>query len=257
MAKHQQPPAIPSHGDHASSPGQGRRIYIIGDSIGKGVIQDRESGRYRLMDEPLLPPEACGPSAEVINYSHFGYTLTRGRVQIERLLKRTLPPEMMLLEYGGNDCDFDWPAIAADPAADHEPNTPLQRFTALYSELIERLRSVQIKPVLLNLPPLDPKRYFRTLVGRGNSAKALLRWLGDIPRIYRFQELYSHAIERIASNLGVDLIDVRSDFLEAPDFPELIGDDGIHPTERGYRMMGRRVSRYLNASLGLAPQPQG
>ncbi|MDI9498583.1 MAG: SGNH/GDSL hydrolase family protein [Bacillota bacterium] len=234
--------------DH--SPGVIRRlIYIIGDSIGRGVFLDSQTKRYRIRQEALVDAASLGDTVEVVNRSHFGYTIARGRQQIEKLLARGERPAQMLLEYGGNDCDFDWGAIAADPTGEHLPNTPLNSFQMQYGQLIDRLRQVGIQPIILNLPPIDPLRYFRTIVGRGHDGNAIREWLGDIARIYRFQELYSNAVERISRAFQVPLVDVRQDFLAARDFPDLIGEDGIHPTERGYRMMGERVGSFLRELL--------
>lgn len=40
------------------------------------------------------------------------------------------------MSYGGNDSDFDWAAIDADPEADHRPNTELPVFADTLHETL-------------------------------------------------------------------------------------------------------------------------
>ena len=44
-------------------------------------------------------------------------------------------------------------------------------------------------------------------------------------------------VERVASESGCPLIDIRSPFLLSHDYRSLISDDGIHPSEKGHRLI--------------------
>lgn len=103
----------------------------------------------------------------------------------------------MVMDFGGNDCDFHWKEIAEDPTGDHQPNVPLPEFVELYREMIRRVRSHGIRPILTNLPPLDSERFFNWWCGDLDK-EAVMRWLGDVGNIYVWQERYSRAVERLA-----------------------------------------------------------
>ena len=77
--------------------------------------------------------------------------------------------------------------------------------------------------------------------------------------IYRFQELYSQAAEKVARDTGTLLIDVRSVFLDKHNFRELICEDGIHPSEEGHRLIRNTfrefAGRYFSGIITGAPNP--
>ncbi len=224
-----------------------RSLYILGDSIAKGIVQKGDEGRYQVLHENNLAACLGAWAGEVVNQAHMGYTLARGVAQIERLLQRGVDIDYMLLAYGGNDCDFCWQEVAAKPSAEHQPKTRLADFITLYKQLVKTLRLHKIVPIVLNLPPLHARRYLQHLGQRGFDVDKIQSWLGDIERIYRYQEYYSHAIEMMAMEEKVDLVDLRSAFLQAENFPALLGADGIHPTIEGYHLMAKTILEQLIA----------
>ena len=67
--------------------------------------------------------------------------------------------------------------------------------------------------MLMTLPPLDSKRYFKWICKNEKEAeKNILKWLGDVNRIYYWQEQYSKRVEELAAENKVELIDVRRHF---------------------------------------------
>lgn len=98
----------------------------------------------------------------------------------------------------------------------------------------------------MTLPPIDAERYLAFLGRNGNDPKQILRWLGDVQRIYRFHESYSNAIVRIAEETGCPLVDVRSYFLDQPRFRDLICIDGVHPSEAGYKLIFQAFTDFIS-----------
>ena len=91
------------------------QITIYGDSITKGVLM--EGGRY-LINSTGLAALAQRFSLLIRNRSKFGCTIDKGLARMHHDLDgQTAPNGVTVLEYGGNDCDFDWAAVAADPDA--------------------------------------------------------------------------------------------------------------------------------------------
>ena len=69
-----------------------------------------------------------------------GATIRKGLNLVRHDLDRGLEARYALVSYGGNDSDFDWAAIDADPEAAHRPNTELPEFADTLHETLDALR---------------------------------------------------------------------------------------------------------------------
>lgn len=230
------------------------RVSLQGDSISKGVIWDEAAAKYKVLPENYAELVSRRLKGNLFNRARFGMTL--GRVMSKTIrdlddLKAGEKPDLVLIEYGGNDCDFDWEAVARDPAGNHDPNTDPALFRELLKTLLLRFSNSDILPVLMTLPPLDADRYFawvsRTSPEAGGN---ILSFLGSVNRIYWWQERYNAAILEVAAQMGVHVLDVRSAFLHEPDFREFLCADGIHPNAAGHRLMATCVSDWLERFCG-------
>lgn len=229
-----------------------RKIQIYGDSIMKGVEMDA-SKRYIL-------PQECGWGKlesefplSISNNSKFGCTITKGIGQLERSLKKGLSCDMVLLEYGGNDCDFNWKEVAERPFDEHHPHTDLPVFEETYRKMVHLLKQHGITPIIMSLPPIDAEKYFEWICVRDKvDRKGLLCFLGDVQRIYRYQEMYSDAACKVAWETGAVLADVRRAFLDKRNFKDLLCDDGIHPNKNGHALMGETFEQFTRTRFSMA-----
>jgi acyl-CoA thioesterase I len=215
----------------------GKKVGVWGDSILKGVVFDEIRGSYQLLADSCADLVSRKLGLDILNKSRFGCTIDKGIAHLEKALENNLDCDYILLEYGGNDCDFDWPAVAAHPDHLHQPRTPLAKFCQQFQYIIDLLRSHHIEPVLMSLPPISGEGYLSFLVKKGLSRQALLHFLGDTQQIYRFQESYSLAVTGLALRNKCFYAPVREAFLAEKDCPALICADGIHPNEKGHRLM--------------------
>ena len=207
------------------------KITVYGDSILKGVVL--EDGKYR-MERGWEKRLAQEYGLEIRNKAHFGNTLGRAMPQIEKDCAERCDGELAVLEFGGNDCDFDWAAIADDPDGRYVCKTPLTDFEALYRRAIRDVENSGRTAIVLTLPPIHAQRYLDFICRNGLSKGNILRWLGDVEAIYRWQRDYSDTVSRIAADMGVRMIDLRRFFLRDGRSPEeLLCDDGIHPSRIG------------------------
>lgn len=213
-----------------------RRVALFGDSILKGIQLEPDAPKYRV--ENTVDFELLGQKlgCRIENYSRFGCTVTKGRQLIERAISAGRLGDTVVMDYGGNDCDFNWAEIAADPTGEHRPHTPLNEFLETYRSILALLRAHGAKPVLTTLPPLQPQWFFDWFCA-GLDQKAILSWLGDVNTIYRYQENYSRAIERLAQEERVRLVDLRGAFLSARRIDGLFCRDGIHPNAAGQQLI--------------------
>lgn len=221
-----------------------KSVYIFGDSVMKGVIQNKDSGKY--VFDPMMNKllnDSLGRN--VINCSYFGSTIEKGIQRIKYTVEGNVEADLAIIEYGGNDCDFHWKEIACAPENDHEPNTPINIFKEKYISVINYLKEKGITPIAMTLPPIDSKKYFEHFTSAGLSKDNILKWLGDIEMISRFQELYSMAVVEAAIKTGTFLADVRSFFLDKHNFKALLCNDGIHPNEEGHKLIATALGEVI------------
>lgn len=221
------------------------KVIVWGDSLAKGVVWNEERRRHTTADSTAVDVAADKLGITIENRARFGFTATRGFETMQRDLNSGVTCDAALLEFGGNDCNFDWAAISENPDAAHEPATPPAAFVKTLTNMVHMLMDKHIRPVLMTLPPIDAERYFRYLVGDKLNGANILKWLGDVQQIYRFQELYSRLVEKVALSTRCKLIDIRSHCLGDHRMAEYICADGLHLTEAGQRFVGETASELL------------
>lgn len=224
-------------------------VVIYGDSIMKGATPEGEN-RYRSVLHQFLPRLAEKYGLAVTNRARFGSTIGRGYALLQKdLNERIAPYRFALVEYGGNDCDFDWRAVAEAPEAEHQPNTSIAEFLHTLETMANDLVQKGVKPLFMTLPPLSAERYLSFICRGGLNRANIVKWLGEVQMIYRFQEMYSSSILKLALQKGLPLVDVRSYFLDKRNYASLISEDGIHPSEEGYALIHTAFDEYLKAQL--------
>ena len=225
------------------------KIYVWGDSIAKGIVFDPQRGRYVNLREKSGFAKAAQELGVVMeNHAHFGMTSEKGVQVLENGIGTAEKEKPVLLGFGGNDVDFDWAAIAETPEEQHDPHVLPEKFADNMARMVRDVRAAGLKPVLMTLPPIDGQRSFR-FISQKTDGGSVLRWLGDVGRIYRHQELYSDAVAALAFAEGVPLIDVRRQFLPQRDLSGLIAADGIHLTMSGYRCLFDTLADWVRARL--------
>jgi lysophospholipase L1-like esterase len=211
-------------------------LTIYGDSILKGVLY--ENGRY-VLEQGWERRLAERFGIRLTNRSRFGSTLPKALARIEKDAE-TAPEseEYALLEFGGNDCDFDWKAVSDAPEGEHLCHTPPSEFADCCRRAVRVLRESGRTPILTTLPPIHAERYLGFLCRGGLSRENLVRFLGDVQRIYRWQESYSQLIERLAREEKTALLDLRRPFLQdRRPIEALLCTDGIHPSRQGQELL--------------------
>lgn len=229
-----------------------RQVTLLGDSILKGIQVDLDSRRYHTQNELNTQALESEFQLSIHNDAHFGATVRKGSRLLDRMLERKLPCDLLVMDFGGNDCDFRWKEIAEAPTEAHQPNVPLPEFIELYRAMLRKVKARGIRPILTNLPPLDSQRFFDWWCGELDK-DAVLRWLGDVGNIYAWQERYSRAVERLAREENVPLVDVRGAFLDHGHLEQVLCADGTHPNSQGQALITRAFQDF-GRDLRLAGQ---
>ena len=213
---------------------------IFGDSVGKGVVLS-DTGRYA-SGSPDINSLTGRDDITLKNYSRFGFVTEKTLWLIEKCGDEIASSDAVFIEVGGNDCDFDWQSISETPDEEHLCKTPPALFEKIYTELLKKAKAFGKKVFALNLPPIVAARYFKNISQRaGVCAENVLKWLGSVETIYRYQEMYSIMVEKIARAVDVALIDIRSAFLSDHHYENFICEDGIHPNSKGYELIYKSV----------------
>jgi len=217
-----------------------RKIEVFGDSLLKGIQVNPQNMRYHVDNNIDVAKIEQTHLLSIKNYSKFGCTVTKGFKLIDKHLEKLEQNDSLcdaiVMNYGGNDCDFNWKEIAERPNDEHFPNTPLETFTETYRTIIERLKQKGIRPIVTTLPPLDAQRFFNWFC-QGLNKENILKWLGDVEAIYRWQEKYSRAVEKIATDTNTLIVDVRREFMSREKFKDFICEDGAHVNTEGQKLI--------------------
>jgi acyl-CoA thioesterase I len=214
----------------------GKNITVWGDSILKGVIWDEQDEKYKVMKNSSISSFAELTGCAVENNAYFGMTSTKALNRIKASIgKQSITKsDIVIIEFGGNDCDFKWSEVSNKPDGIHQPKTTIDTFKTSLQNMINMFKEKGVTPILMNLPPLEPERYFNW-ISRGLNKENILHYLGDVAKIYRWQEAYNSAAEWIARQSNCKILNVRESFLISNDYSSQFCADGIHPNERGHR----------------------
>ena len=220
------------------------RIAALGDSITKGVVLN-DQNRYSAAEQSFLDIISNELDLRIDNYGKFGCTVGYGNSVIERHTADIADSDYTFIEYGGNDCDFDWMKIAQDPHGEHKARTPLEEFTEELSSLVAKIRELGSVPVLISLPPILSDTYF-SFFSRSMSDEQknnIKEWLGgDIGIISRWHESYNRALFQVANQTRTQIIDITTPFdTFRGDLTSLYCADGIHPNARGHKLIAHSI----------------
>lgn len=221
-------------------------VVIWGDSLAKGVVWNEVRKRHAYSKTTAVQVASERLNLTIINRAKFGCTAPEGLEIMEREIEDGIACDTALIEFGGNDCNFDWKAISEHPEAEHLPATSPQAYMESMRTMVRRLLKQGIRPILMTLPPIDADRYFNFLAGDTLNRANILKWLGDVQQIYRYQEMYSLLVEKVAREFSIQLIDLRAQCLmNKTFFRDMLCEDGLHLTEEGQRFVGEQIAQLV------------
>ena len=220
-------------------------ISAFGDSVLKGVIL--EDNKYKVSKNSFanICEEVLGIKIE--NKAKFGSTISVGEKSIAKNLEtiKSSNSQYVVMEFGGNDCDFTWKEISENPKQNHKPNNTIAEFVEIYTNLINEIKNMGKIPVLLSLPPIDSKKYFNK-ISKGLNAENILEWMnGDKQFITNWHERYNIEVFKLAINNNIPIIDITSKFLEEKNYTKYLCEDGIHPNEKGHKVIAEAIKEHI------------
>ena len=229
-------------------------VVAYGDSITKGIVYDSEKSKYAILKDNFTNLISSSIKGSVYNVGKFGSTIIRGSNKMNNdVIKKA--PDVVLIEFGGNDCDYNWEDIAKNPDEEYQPNTDIHIFRDTLSSMVATLKADNILPALMTLPPLDPFKYFKW-IGKGDASaeKNILHFLGSKERLFTWHASYNNMIAEVAKESGTVLFDIRSEFLKCDNYSEYLCVDGIHPNVKGQSLIAASLLSFIKRDYGFLLQ---
>ncbi len=224
-------------------------VTVFGDSIGKGVFTD--GGRIEVLKDNAVNLFESWRGIKVDNKSGYGQSLKRlcekGVIDkyIETLDKTA--ENVAVIELGGNDADFEWKQVALTPREAHFPKTRVEEFSSLYGDVLKKLAAAGVRPVVCTIVPVSSERYFDNVITKLCDGEKVLEFFnGDVNTIHRHQEMFNNEILKNSYRAGVDVIDLRKEFLDTNEFESFICKDGIHPNALGHERIFGAVKSFAS-----------
>jgi len=215
-------------------------VCVFGDSVAKGVVYDEIKNKYVFLENSFANLFAKHRNTQVKNLAKFGCTVRKGVELVYKYEDELKTFDQVALEFGGNDCNFNWKEISEDPSAHHEPMVGRTEFVRDYETIVRKVKAAGCMPVMLSMPPIDADLFF-DWVSRGLSREKILRFLREKEFIYRWHELYNISVFEIARKEHVPFIDIRKVFLQERKITDLLCIDGMHPNEKGHALISRAI----------------
>ena len=230
------------------------KIICFGDSLTRGVSSIK--GRMRILKKsyPTILQELFENNKEIdtknnIEVLNKGVFNDNSDLLLARLEKDVImeKPVFVIIGIGGNDCNFQWEEVSKNPNEKHDAIVPIDRYIENLKSIMMKIKQEGITPVLLTLPPLDPVRYYDNITNKFSTQ--ISNWICKAGGIEHWHGIYNRSLNKVAEELNVLKIDVRSTIKQAGELVDLISSDGIHLTEKGYKVLGADVYQSMIAII--------
>jgi len=227
------------------------KITVFGDSIGKGIVTDNLKPEVFSDNAVSLFERQSG--VKIDNRSVFGQSLKRvvSRGLIDGYINGLDKTQnnVAVIELGGNDADFNWREVALSPNQKHDSKTTVKEFDNCYGEAIYKLKDAGVRVIACTIVPVHSERFFNSVIGGLADKERVLEFFkGDYNTIHRHQEMFNNEILKNAYKHGVEVIDLRSKFLETNEFESLMCHDGIHPNGSGHIAIYGAIAEFLETN---------
>lgn len=224
------------------------KITVFGDSIGKGIVTD--NGKLEVLDSSAVALFEKWSGVKIDNRSAYGQSLKRiyerGIIDIYLNSISEEDNNVVVIELGGNDSDYDWRKVALSPKENHDSKTSVKEFSLYYGEIIKKLIKKRVKVVTCSIVPIDSERFFNNVIGNLTDKQKILEFFkGDYNTIHRHQETFNNEILKNSYKYGVSVIDLRRKFLQSNEFCALMCNDGIHPNAEGHSEILESIVEFL------------
>jgi lysophospholipase L1-like esterase len=233
--------------DHPQTPKDECKVILFGGSISQGIVYNPNRNRYQLLKSCFGNQLQEQLKGQVLKRGRIGNSLKQA---MTRFKKDVLDeePDFVIIEFGGNDSDFDWEQVAQAPFRSHQPKVELREFEALLRELIQTLNKHEITPIIFRLLPASAEQYIHWLTKEAPAKRvSILQYLGSIQNLADLHLSYDAVIRKVAQETHTHTIDIRKKMLHEKDFLKYFCVDGIHPNAEGHDFFADIILDFFKA----------
>ena len=208
-------------------------IYAFGDSITYGAWDIQKSGWATCLRQFLDELQEKNPDYYGLFYN-LGIPGETTDGLVKRFTAETSAREredeeaMFIFAFGANDAAF--------LPADQKFRVSKEDFKTNLSQVLERALSISKKILLINILPV---------VEAMNSTPRN----GKI-RLNKYMQEYNSVLDELSQQFGLQLVDVYSVFVKAGHDRLFIPDDGLHPNEKGHKLMFETIRPAVQKMIG-------
>ena len=216
-----------------------KKVMIFGDSILQGVYYD---GRYHKSKDRINIDDIS-----IDNYSRMGSTIDEGLKNISRHIDECDSDTVAVIEFGGNDCNYNWSDVSEKPEDEHLCAVEPEEYSKKLKKAIDMLKEKGCRVIVVSPIPISAKK-FMSFISKNLSYDNILKWLGDVDHLFRWQEYYSQLTEKVAKACNCAVMPLRKVFF-TENYENMLCSDGIHPTKEGHELIHRYMESYLSAAF--------
>jgi len=195
-------------------------VIFFGDSILAGTgSSERNKSCAKIVKTALSVPV----SLKGRNWN----TSLDGLARLETDVLKQKNMSHVIILFGNNDC---WPDDKG------EPTIAVEQLKTNLRIMVSSIQANQQTPVICNLQLIDQKKieaYPSNKLGHNLSLYSSVE----------IHEAYSKAIEKVAAEVAVEFIDIRSPLAECG--REVIAIDGLHPNDLGHQIVAQSILNFL------------
>lgn len=197
-------------------------LIFFGDSVLAGTgASEREKGCAKLVKNAL---KEIPVSLKARNWN----TSKDGLERLEDDVLENRQHSHVIILFGNNDGWLIAPGT---------PKLSLTEFKGALVDIINQIKNNQQVPILLNLQLIDGKRF-------EESFPEIISYRSDIDMSSeQFQEMYSEMIEKVAQELNISFLDIRSRLKSLNQ--NCVAEDGLHPNDLGHSKIAEEILKTL------------
>lgn len=225
-----------------------KTVYIFGDSLLRGVMPD-EQGLYHSTnsigyDELEDRYQLC-----IKNYAMPTFTVKQGWAWMQKHMEASETyPDLAILEFGGNDCDYRWSEMRDSCRRLTEIHrTPIDEFVRVYTDMTEYLADRGIETAVTLCPQFPVEVYLQHLIESGIPEQLVKAYVETPDMLIRDYKAYKREIVKLAEEKQLSVIDIEKTFAFLPDLEDYYSADGLHPNVKGYRLIHDVFARFFDA----------
>jgi len=220
-----------------------KKIAVFGDSILKGAVTGYSDHLFDILPENSLTLAQKNVEFELFNDSVFGSVISKSQRRLNKFFEKGEKADIVIIESGGNDCDYDFLSMIKNGETSVPQRTPLADFLRILDEMVQTVKENGAMPVIMTMPSLVADRWYNHITrALDESGKAKVdSFLGENPvdKLSKNHEVYNLNLMEYCRKNDIFMIDMRKALLDAPDYRKLMCQDGIHPNQAGYEYMAK------------------